>query len=62
MSIPYSLTFLEIMKTLPMSLVLGGEPSSFVLVEGVNPVCAAVLIGNLPQTDDDFFSPINSSP
>ena len=41
------------MKTLPISLVLAGISSSFVLAGGVNPVRAAVLIGNLPQTNDD---------
>ena len=41
------------MKTLPISLVLTGISSSFVLTGGVNPVRAAVLIGNLPQTNDN---------
>ncbi|CAO5066074.1 PEP-CTERM sorting domain-containing protein [Microcystis aeruginosa] len=41
------------MKTLPISLVLAGISSSFVLMGGVNPVRAAVLIGNLPQTNDN---------
>ncbi|GCA80772.1 choice-of-anchor R domain-containing protein [Microcystis aeruginosa] len=41
------------MKTLPISLVLAGISSSFVLAGGVNPVRAAVLIGNLPQTNDN---------
>ncbi|GCL46100.1 choice-of-anchor R domain-containing protein [Microcystis aeruginosa] len=40
------------MKTLSRSLVLAGISSSLVLMGGVNPVRAAVLIGNLPQTND----------
>lgn len=36
-----------------MSLVLAGISSSLVLVGGVNPVRAAVLIGNLPQNNDN---------
>lgn len=49
------------MKTLPISLVLAGISSSFVLAGGVNPVRAAVLIGNLPQTNDDDSSGISTS-
>jgi hypothetical protein len=43
------------MKALPISFVLASSSSLFVLMEGVNPVRAAVLIGNLPQTNDIFF-------
>ncbi|TRU27578.1 MAG: hypothetical protein EWV81_07110 [Microcystis aeruginosa Ma_SC_T_19800800_S464] len=49
------------MKTLPMSLVLAGVSSFLVLTGGVNPVRAAVLIGNLPQTNDGTFSTISGS-
>ncbi|MCA2646236.1 MULTISPECIES: choice-of-anchor R domain-containing protein [unclassified Microcystis] len=49
------------MKTLPISLVLAGISSSFVLAGGVNPVRAAVLIGNLPETNDDDSSGISTS-
>jgi hypothetical protein len=56
------LPFLEIMKTLPVSLVLAGISSSLVLTRGVNPVPLAVLIGNLPQNNDNsatLISPNN---
>jgi hypothetical protein len=49
------------MKTLPVSLVLAGISSSLVLTGGVNPVRAAVLIGNLPQTNDNASGVINTS-
>ena len=49
------------MKTLSRSLVLAGIGSSLVLMGGVNPVRAAVLIGNLPPTDDNLSTPITTS-
>ena len=44
-----------------MSLVLAGISSSLVLMGGVNPVRAAVLIGNLPQNNDDGGSGISTN-
>ncbi|AKE66601.1 hypothetical protein MYAER_4279 [Microcystis aeruginosa NIES-2549] len=44
-----------------MSLVLAGISSSLVLMGGVNPVRAAVLIGNLPQTNDNNSNSISTS-
>jgi hypothetical protein len=48
------------MKTLPVSFVLAGISSSLVLMGGVNPVRAAVLIGNLPETNDNDFTQITT--
>ncbi|CAO5066054.1 PEP-CTERM sorting domain-containing protein [Microcystis aeruginosa] len=49
------------MKTLPISLVLAGISSSLVLMGGVNPVRAAVIIGNLPQNNDNNNTSLNAT-
>ncbi|NCQ93223.1 MAG: hypothetical protein GPI94_21755 [Microcystis aeruginosa LG13-03] len=49
------------MKTLSMSLVLAGISGSLVLMGGVNPVRAVVLIGNLPENNDDSSSAISGT-